>query len=394
MKYVVLIMDGAAGYPVASQGGKTSLELARKPHLDRLAREGIVGLCCNVPPGMEPSSAVACMSLMGYDPARYYSGRAPIEARSMGVDLKKGEAAFRCNLVTIQGGAMKSYSSGHITDAESHELIRAVNARLGSDRVSFHPGVSYRHLLVVRDGEELLKAQCTPPHDIPDKPVVNFLPRGDGSRMLNELMSKSVDVLRDHPVNAARAAKGLLPATSLWLFWGGLRADDLPVFSRTYGKKAAMTSGVDLLRGIASMAGMDILSIPGVTGGLDTDYAGQIAGVLKALNDYDLVIAHVESPDESGHMGSLEEKVKSIEMIDQHMVKALAEYGKDDLKLLILPDHPTPLSIKTHTSDPVPFLLYGPGVESNGADAYSEKEAEKTCFVVAEGCSLMGKLVF
>jgi 2,3-bisphosphoglycerate-independent phosphoglycerate mutase len=387
-------MDGAAGYPVPGKGDKTSLELAEKPFLDNMARNGVVGLSCNVPQDMEPSSAVACLSLMGYDPLRYYSGRGPIEARSLGVKLKEGEAAFRCNLVTIEGGLMKSYCSGHIPDEESRELIQAMNQALGSDRIRFYPGVSYRHLLVVKDGEDLLKAACTPPHDIPDKPAVNFLPRGEGSRLLNELMSRSADVLRDHPVNKARMAAGKLPATSIWLFWGGRKVDDLPPFRKVYGKKAAMTSGVDLLRGIAAMAGIDILHIQGVTGGLDTDYEAQITHALAALDKYDLVIVHVESPDESGHAGSVVEKVKAIECIDKYMVRALSEYDKHHLRILILPDHPTPISVKTHTPDPVPFLLYGPGVDSNGASSYCEKEAELTGYVVAEGCSLMGKLVF
>ncbi|OGS37345.1 MAG: cofactor-independent phosphoglycerate mutase, partial [Elusimicrobia bacterium RIFOXYB2_FULL_49_7] len=371
-----------------------SLELAHKPYLDALARRGVMGLSCNVPQGMEPSSAVACMSLMGYDPVKYYSGRGPIEARSLGVRLNPGEVAFRCNVVTVEKGLMKSYAAGHITDAESHALIKTVNEKLGSDRVRFYPGVSYRHLMVVKNGEELLQAECTPPHDIPDKPVVNFLPRGNGSLLLNELMSRSAAVLKDHPVNLARIAAGKLPATTLWLFWGGRKVDDLPTFAKVYNKKAAMTSGVDLLRGIAYLAGIDILTIPGVTGGLDTDYAAQIQGALRALEDYDLVIVHVESPDESGHMGSLPEKIKSIEQIDAHMVKALSEYQKHPLRLLILPDHPTPVSVMTHTPDPVPFLLHGEGFDSSGAIGYSEAEGEKTGIVMAEGCSLMGKLVF
>lgn len=387
-------MDGAAGLPHADRDHKTSLELARIPTIDRLTREGLLGLVVNVPEGMEPSSAIACLSVMGYDPKKYYSGRGPIEAKSMGVELKDKEVAFRCNLVTLKEGIMHSYCSGHITDAEAHELITSLNEKLGTDRIRFYPGVSYRHLAVIKDGEEMLKAECHPPHDISDKFVAEYRPKGPGALFLNNLMVKSEEVLKNHPVNKKRVAEGKLPATSIWLFWGGKRIDNLPSFETVYKNKAAMTSGVDLLRGIATMAGVHILNIPGVTGGLDTNYDTQIEGALKAFDDNDVVIIHVESPDEAGHAGSLEEKIKALEMIDSRMVTRLAEYNKNPMRILILPDHPTPVAVKTHTPGPVPFVLYGPGIENNGGLCYSEKEAESTGFFINQGHSLMSKLLF
>jgi 2,3-bisphosphoglycerate-independent phosphoglycerate mutase len=394
MKYCVLIMDGAAGYALADKGHKTTLELANTPNLDRLAREGTLGMTLNVPEGMEPSSAIACMSLMGYDPKKYYSGRAPIEARSMDIALNDNDAVFRCNLVTLKDGVMKSYCSGHITDAESHEIIATLNEKIGNDRIKFYPGVSYRHLVVIKDGLELLKAECTPPHDISDKFVAEYRPKGAGALFLSNLMAKSEEILRVHPVNKRRVSENQLPATSVWLFWGGKRTANLPLFSEVYRKRAAMSSGVDLLRGISAMAGIDILNIPGVTGGLDTDYAAQIDGALAALEKYDVVIVHVESPDEAGHMGSYEEKIKAIEMIDSQMVGKMAACRAQDLRLLILPDHPTPIPVKTHTPGPVPFILWGAGIENNSGEAYSEKEAASTGFFVNQGHSLMSKLLY
>jgi 2,3-bisphosphoglycerate-independent phosphoglycerate mutase len=387
-------MDGAAGYPLLDREKKTCLELAKKPHLDSMAKEGTLGLVCNVPQGMEPSSAIACMSLMGYDPKQYYSGRGPIEAKSMGIELKAKEAAFRCNLVTVADEKMKSYSSDHISDKESHVLIKTLNEKLGNDRTRFYPGVSYRHLLVVKDGEELIKARCTPPHDIPDMPVMDYMPQGTGSRPLNELMYKSKEILKNHPVNRKRVEQGKLPATSIWLFWGGNGIEKLPPFAEVFKKSAAMTSGVDLLKGIAKMAGIENLDIKGVTGGLDNDYRAQMAYAVKALDKKDVVIIHVEAPDEAGHMGLVEEKIKAIEAIDREMVKQLADYNKGALRILVLPDHPTPITVQTHTADPVPFLIYGPGIDNNSAKAFTEKEAESTGFIVSEGHSLMGKLLF
>ncbi len=387
-------MDGASGYPLLARDQKTTLELARTPALDAIVKKGVLGLSANVPDGMEPSSAVACMSVMGYDPKKYYSGRGPIEARAMGISLKEGETAFRCNLVTVKDGAMRSYSCGHITDRESHQIITTLQKELGSVDVTFYPGVSYRHICVIRNKPGLLSAVCTPPHDIPNQPIIKHIPRGEGARTLNDLMIRSEEVLRNHPVNKQRIAEGKEPATTIWLFWGGQQSAGIPPFATVYGKKAAMTSGVDLLRGIADMAGIENLKIPGVTGGLDTDYAAQAEQAVRALEKFDLIFVHVEAPDEAGHGGQIEEKIKAIEQIDEKMLPVFLGYAKDELRLLCLPDHPTPILTQTHAPEPVPFVLHGPGIGGNDASRFTEKEADATGYFVSEGHTLLGKMLY
>jgi len=390
MKYIVLIMDGASGWPLPNRSGRTCLELAHKPNLDNLTRRGVLGLARTVPEGMEPSSACACLSILGYDPKLYYSGRGAIEARSLGLSLKDSEVAFRCNLVAVRDGKMWSYSSGQISDQESHSLIAALQQALGSETIRFYPGVGYRHICVLKDHLDTIQALCTPPHDITGKPVAGFLPQGTGSQFLRELMSRSEEVLREHPVNAARRARGDIPATMIWLFWGSQRAPDLPPFQQVYGLKTTLSSAVDLLRGLAQLASIDIVDIPGVTAGLDNDYAAQAEGALKALRRHDMAILHIEAPDEAGHAGSIEEKVKAIEQIDQEVIGRFLT--RRNLRLLIMPDHPTPIKIQTHVPDPVPFLLWGPGFTSNGATAFSEAEAKNKLFI-EQGHTLMSKLV-
>ncbi len=391
MKYVVLIPDGAAGWPLNDRGGKTCLELARTPNLDAMAREGRTGMAITVPEGMEPSSACACMSIMGYDPAVYFTGRGPIEAKSLGLELEKGEVAFRCNLVTIEDGVMRSFNAGHITDAESRPFIELLNKSLGDERIRFHQGVGYRHILTVKDGAGYLQAMCTPPHDIPEKPIAGFLPQGPGSDFLNDLMERSTGILEDHPVNKAREERGKLPATMIWLFWGGEGISDFPPFYDRFRLRAAMTSGVGLLEGLADLTGIKVLKIPGVTDNIDNDYAAQGDGALRALEERDLVFVHVEAPDESGHEALVDEKIRSIEMIDELIASKLRARG--DLRVLAMPDHPTPIAIKTHVREPVPFVLWGPGLESNGAESFSEISASRTGLFVEHGHALMEMLV-
>jgi 2,3-bisphosphoglycerate-independent phosphoglycerate mutase len=389
MKYCVLIMDGAAGWPVKEQGGRTTLELARTPNLDALVPEGTLGMTANVPAGMEPSSAIACMSLLGYDPRIYYRGRAAIEAVSMGVSIAQDEAVFRCNLVAVKNGRMWSYCAGHITDEEAAELIEALNQKIGSDEVHFYAGVSYRHLLKIKGHMETIQAVCTPPHDIPDKLVATHLPQGTGSRYLIKLMQDAESVLKDHPVNRSRTARGLIPATHIWLFWGSGPIPMVPAFHEAYGLSAAITSGVDLLRGLGLMTGMTILNLPGITDNLQNDFAGQAEGGLKALADHDLVVIHVEAPDEAGHAGNVAEKVAAIEKIDQEVVSRLRNYPPNALRLLVMPDHPTPVSLRTHAAEQVPFLMRGPGFKPNGALRFTEAEAARTDFGIAEGHDIM-----
>ena len=393
MKYCVLIIDGAAGWPLPERGNKTCLELAHTPNLDAMAPEGILGLVRTVPPGMEPSSACACMSVLGYDPAVYYRGRAAIEARGMGIAVNDGEVVFRCNLVAVRDGKMWSYSSGRISTEEARELMTALNERLGDDEVHFYPGVSYRHICQLRGHEEAIQAVCTPPHDIPDKPIAGFLPRGQGSDILRELMERSEAVLKEHPVNAARKSRGDIPATMLWFFWGSGRLPDMPAFRDVFGLSSAMTSGVDLLGGLARMAGMAALDIRGVTDGLDNDYASQADGAIEAFENHDLVVVHIEAPDEAAHEGSIDDKIEAIEKVDREVVGRLRFWRKDALRLLIMPDHPTPVKVRTHTADPVPFLLWGPGFTANGASRFTEAEANGTGFFLEEGYKIMERLI-
>jgi 2,3-bisphosphoglycerate-independent phosphoglycerate mutase len=393
MKYCVLITDGAAGWPLPERGGKTSLELARMPNLDAMAREGIVGLVRTVPDWMEPSSACACMSVLGYDPKIYYKGRSGIEAKSMGIPVADDEVVFRCNLVAIRDGKMWSYSSGHIETDEAHAIIAALNEKLGSNEIHFYPGVRYRHICKIKGHGDTLMAECTPPHDIPDKAIADFLPKGPGSELLRDLMEKSKAVLAEHPANVRRKARGDIPATMIWLFWGSGKIPEMPTFKEAYGLKAAMTSGVDLLRGLAKMAEMVVLDIPGVTDGPDNDYAAQAGSALKALEKYDLVVVHIEAPDEAGHAGSIDEKVKALQVIDKEVISRIRNWNPGKLRVLALPDHPTPIRIQTHTGEPVPFVLWGPEFSSNGAKIFTEAEAKSAGLFIDDGFTIMNKLI-
>ena len=392
MKYCVLIVDGAAGWALQERGGKTCLELAHTPNLDAMAQGGVVGLVRTVPEGMEPSSACACMSVLGYDPTVYYRGRSAIEAKSMGIPIADGEVVFRCNLVAVRDGKMWSYSSGHIGTDEAHALIKALNESLGSDEIHFYPGVRYRHICKMKGREDTLLAACTPPHDIPDKQIADFLPQGSGSALLRDLMERSKAVLEGHPVNLERQARGDIPATMIWLFWGSGRIPQMPPFKQVYGLGAAMTSGVDLLRGLARMADMAVLDIPGVTDGLDNDYVAQAVGALKALEKYDLVAIHIEAPDEAAHAGSIDDKVEAIQMVDKEVVSRVCSWNLDELRVLVLPDHPTPIKIQTHTDEPVPFVLWGSGFASNGVERFTETEAKSAGIFIEDGYNIMTRL--
>jgi 2,3-bisphosphoglycerate-independent phosphoglycerate mutase len=392
VKHVVLITDGASGWPVDEFGGRTTLEAARLPNLDRMARTGRCGLAVTVPEHMEPSSAIACMSVLGYDPKVYYAGRGPIEALALGIDLEPGQAALRCNLVTVIDGVMRSYSTGNIGSAESHELMHAVQAALGDERVRFHPGVGFRSILTVRSGEALVDTACTPAHDLADRRVADHLPKGPEADLLNDLMERSKPLLAAHPVNARRVSRGDLPATQIWPFWPGLHTGTMPSFSESYGVRAALTSPVDLLRGIARQVGMDILEIDGVTDGVDNDYAAQMRGALDALTHHDLVVVHVEAPDATGHDGDAAGKRSAVERIDSEMVSQFWEL-EGGVRVLVMPDHPTPIALKTHVAEPVPFVLWGPGLAGRPACAFTERAAADTGLSVSAGHELMGMLL-
>ena len=393
MKYCVLIIDGAAGWPLAAHGGKTCLELARTPNIDAMAEAGTVGLVRTVPTGMEPSSACACMSVLGYDPQVYYRGRSAIEAHGMGVPINEGETVFRCNLVAVRNGRMWSYSCGHISTNEGQHLIATLNEKLGSDNVHFYPGVSYRHLCKIKGREDTLLASCTPPHDIPDKAIAEFLPEGPGSDLLRELMARSELVLRDHPVNVERSARGDLPATMIWLFWGSGQIPAMPAFKEVYGLDAGVISGVDIVRGLARMTGLAVLDVPGVTGDMYNDYMSQATGTLEALEKYDMVVIHVEATDEAAHAGLVKDKIEAIQKVDREIVSGLRSWDKDALRVLILPDHATPIETQTHVADPVPSVLWGPGFKASGAKRFTEAEAKDTGVFVEEGYNIMRRLI-
>lgn len=392
MKYVVVIMDGASGWPIDSLGGQTCLEAAVTPNLDALAQAGRMGLAQTVPPGTEPSSAAACTSIVGYDPVDDRIGRGAIEAASMGISLGPDEVALRINTVSIADEIMASYACGHITTAESRTVVERLASHLDDETFRLYPGVAYRHILVVKGHPELLELSYTPPHDISDKPIDGHLPTGEGAELLLDYMSRARELLADDDVSRVRVERGLLPVTDMWPFWPGSAPASITSFAERFGIRAAMTSGVDLLNGLATLFGLTRLEIEGVTDGSDTDYAGQAAGALAALEDHDLVVIHVESPDEEGHAGNAAGKVAAIESIDREVISAVRAYG-GEYRLLVMPDHATPIALKTHVGEPVPFLLYGPGVTPNGGSRFTEAQAAATGVVLDPGRLVMPELL-
>ena len=391
MRYCVIILDGAADWPLPSHGGRTTLQVASTPNLDTLTREGMCGLAQTVPEGTEPSSSAACTSILGYDPVADYVGRGAIEAASMGIGLQPDEVALRLNLVTLAAGVMASYSAGHIPTGDSRALVTEVASHLDDDTFRLYPGIAYRHILVVKGHPELLEARYTPPHDISDKPYAEHVPSGPGAELLLDYMDRARPLIAASPVTASRAATGVAP-TDVWPFWPGKAPQGLVSFAERRGLSAAMTSGVDLLNGLAVLVGIDRLQIAGVTDGPDTDYAAQAVGALEALGDHDVVIVHVESPDEAGHAGDVEGKIAAIEAIDREVVSRAMEYP-GELRILAMPDHPTPVELKTHCAEAVPFVLHGPGIACNGAETYDEAAAGGTGMFVDPGHRIMDLLL-
>jgi 2,3-bisphosphoglycerate-independent phosphoglycerate mutase len=396
VKYIVIIGDGMADRPLKELGGKTPLQTAFTPNLDRLAREGIIGSVRTIPPGYHPGSDTANLSILGYDPRVYYTGRAPLEAASMGVELKEGDVAYRCNLVTLKYNTMKTsavmedYSSGHITSEEASVLIRDINRELGTDAISFYPGVSYRHLMVWKNGA--LDVECVPPHDILGKDIADYLPCGNGEGVLRSIMIRSGSVLEGHPVNRERIAQGKRPANCVW-FWGQGKKPDIPRFRDKYSLEGAMVSAVDLTKGLGIYAGFEILKVPGVTGYIDTNYSGKAEYSLKALEKVDFVYLHVEAPDEAGHSGNSAHKIKAIEDFDALVVGTILRGMKPfgEYRILVMPDHPTPIEVRTHTDEPVPFVIYDSRKEmKNEGVSYDESiTTRKDVMVVEEGYKLM-----
>ncbi len=404
MKYVIVIPDGAADAPQDSLGGRTPFQAARTPALDALAARGRVGLTNHVPDSLPPGSEVACMSLMGYDPLTFFTGRAPLEAAAQGIALGPHDWAVRCNLVSIAGQTMEDFTAGHITTAEATELLAACQRGLAADfpdlaaSWSFVPGVSYRNLLIHRGREGAAPVdgslRATPPHDLMDKPVVDDFPRGLGSRLLTDIMSHSVDWLRDHPVNRARLAAGKRAATHVWL-WGVGRAPAFEPFTVKYGTSGTMITAVDLLRGLATLAGWTRLEVPGATGYLDTDYAAKGRAAITELATADLVCVHVEAPDEASHEGNAVEKVKAIEEIDAKIVAPIAAHlaTLGDHRILVCPDHPTFIATKTHSRGHVPFVMAGTGIAPSGQSTYDEVAAASSGQLIEPGWRLMGEFL-
>src|SRR5262245_568031 len=399
MKYAIVIPDGCADEPQDSLGGKTPLQAAQKPNMDRIARMGVVGRSNNVPESLTPASDVATLSLFGYDPLVVYTGRSPLEAAAMGIKLGNSDWAIRCNLVTVENGEMRDFTAGHITTEESRQLIMAVNDKLSGtapDDVSemdFYAGVSYRHCLVyeARSPAPFSSATKTqPPHDIPDRPIADQLPTGPGSELLRSLMEASKPILERHPVNVARRKAGKRPATQIWL-WGQGKAPALTPFQKVHGKKGAIISAVDLVRGVGILLGWTRIDVPGATGYLDTDYAAKGRAGVAALKDHDLVCVHVEAPDEASHEGRADEKVKALEEIDRHVVgpllEALPKHG--DWRILVSPDHRTPLRTRAHAHGAVPFTVAGTRVVEKGQASYDEAVAEVSDWRFDEGHELM-----
>ncbi|MDR2634366.1 MAG: cofactor-independent phosphoglycerate mutase [Clostridiales bacterium] len=397
MKYALILGDGMADLPLEKLGGKTPLEVARKPAVDALAANGgAVGIVKTIPDGFKPGSDTANLSVLGYSPAEYYTGRSPLEAVSLGIDMKSDDIAVRCNLVTLSDESefaaktMIDYSSGEITTEEAAELIRAVQEALGGGKFRFYAGVSYRHCLIVSNG--VLGTKTVPPHDITGKKIAEYMPSGFYAADYAALYEKAHVILKNHPINRARKEAGKNPANSIWL-WGEGSKPRLDSFEGKFGKRGAMISAVDLLKGIAISASMTVCDVKGATGNINTNYAGKGEAAISALeNGHDFVYVHIEAPDESGHHGNAEEKILAIELIDKFIVKPVYEHFMntgEDFAMLVLPDHPTPISTMTHSSAPVPFVMWKKGTSLGKAERYDETEAAKTGVYYPDGESLM-----
>lgn len=398
MKYAIVLPDGAADVPLPELGDRTPLEAAHLPHMHQVAARGMLGRVVTVPAGFTPGTDVATLTLLGYDPHVYYSGRAPIEAAARGVTVGPDEIVFRCNFVTVADGRMRDFTAGHIAQAEADRLIADLNAlaRQGEPALRgsrFHSGVSYRNLMVLRDAADLT-VRCAPPHDIPDQPVSDHWPQGVGAERLRGIMDRAAELVADHEVNRARRAAGRAPVTGIWL-WGQGRPKPLEPFAQWHGLRGAVITGVDILRGLAVMAGMQQITVAGATGYLDTDYAGKGRAAVAALDEFDLVVVHIEAPDEAGHLGRADEKIKALERVDEHIVgpllAALPRHGH--WRLLIAPDHPTPCTTTAHDATPPPFCYIGNAATGGSGRRFSERDAAATGVWIEPGHELMGRFL-
>ncbi|MBF0387294.1 MAG: cofactor-independent phosphoglycerate mutase [Candidatus Omnitrophica bacterium] len=392
MKYIILVPDGVADEPLAELGGKTPLEFAATPNMDQMARAGLSGLVRIIPPGMSPGSDVGNLAVLGYDATRGFSGRSPLEAANLGIILAADEIAFRCNLVTIQDGRMIDYSAGHISISEAAQIMQEVAAACSDDRVKFYTGKSYRHIVVIKsaDLKPFQLTKCTPPHDIMDQPIAEYLPQGPMAGFMAGLAEKARSLLAVHPVNQARIARGLAPANALW-FWGQGGKPDLQLFKDRYGMAGSIISAVDLVNGIGRLVGLKVINVPGATGYYDTNYAGKAQYGLDSLQDNDFIYIHVEATDEAGHNGDVQAKVACVEKFDRYVVGPVLDYYRDNpaVRILVTPDHPTPLAKRTHTNAPVPFVMLGKDIERNGLDGYNERLALSAGLHFASGVEMI-----
>ena len=387
-KYAIIVPDGAADEPIEQFGNKTVLEAAEIPNMDRISTEGRQGLARTVPQGFEPGSDVAQMTLLGYDPRRYYSGRAPIEAVARNIELSPNNWVFRCNLVTIADNKMADHSAGHISTEEANTLIKDLNDRLGNDQIRFYAGVSYRHLVVFKGID--FDVTTYPPHDHIGSPKDKILPRGKNAEVLIDLMARSHQLFINHEINKVRTDLGENQASSIWL-WGQGKKTHMDSFQERFGIKGVTITAVDLVRGLSKLIGFDLIDVPGATGFVDTNYQGKASAAIEALDNYDLVFIHIEGPDEASHNGSIELKKKAVEQIDKFIVGPVLEalQSHESWRILVMPDHLTPVSSKAHSSEPVPFAMAGTGISGILHTNFSEVNASKSGFKIENGFELM-----
>jgi len=393
MKYLVIVFDGMADEPLSELDGKTPMQVARKPYMDELARHGVVGAVRTTPPGMQPGSDITNMAILGYDPRTYYTGRGPLEAASLEIPLEKRDVAFRANLVSTDGTVITDSSAGHVSTEEARELIGVVDRKLSTSRIRFYPGVSYRHIMVWRDGPG--DVLTVAPYKIQDEPFEPHLPKGDGEETLRQLTYDSLELLDGHPVNRRRMDEGKLPANMLWL-WGQGRQPEIPSFFALRGLTGCVVAGVDLIRGLGRMVGLSVIDVPGATGYIDTNYLGKGQYAVSALHERDFVWVHVEAADEAGHEGKIDAKIEAIETMDRLVLGTILDglaKSKQEFGFLLLPDHPTPISTRSHSDAPVPFLLYSSKVERSTRLPFDERTVEDAELRVDEGHRLIERLL-
>lgn len=393
MKYLLVVFDGIADEPCSGLDGKTPMQVARKPFMDDLAKRGLVGVVRTTPPGMQPGSDVTNMSILGYDPRMYYTGRGPLEAASLEVPLEVRDVAFRANLVSTDGTAITDSSAGHISTEEARELISLLDQKLSTQRIRFYPGVSYRHIMVWRDGSD--EVQTMAPYKIQDRPFSQYLPTGNGEQKLRQMTYDSLELLDGHPINHRRRDRGESPANMLW-FWGQGRQPDIPSFVSEHGITGSVVAAVDLIRGLGRMVGLRVVDVPGATGYTDTNYLGKGQFALSALEGLDFVWVHVEAADEAAHEGNLDEKIKAIENMDRLVLGTILDglgRSKQEFRILLLPDHPTPIATRSHSDTPVPFVLYSSDAQGTSRVPFDERALDEAKLRIEDGHRLIERLL-